>query len=305
MRFELAGSLIHPDPLVIKYDANADFDTLQHIALGFTHFEVICIGAAGGQGGRIGVPGTMAYISYGGAGGGGGFHRQRGLLLALPEVCSVIVGTAGAIGESHDTSGSFTTDGEDGSYSWFNGNTCMASGGKGGKRVQSIAAPGRTYAHGGDGGVGNRTNPGGGAKGGVAGYTGTGGTGVDGTPGEDGTLVLDIGEGGGGGAGGVGQYPGEQAETYCRASSGGRGSYNPADLSVYGPGSPPGNDDYAAGGFGGPLVADWAVIKEVKPGGASGAKASPLNGLPTVFGQSNGEYLPSANGVVIIRLTAE
>jgi hypothetical protein len=40
------------------------------------------------------------------------------------------------------------------------------------------------------------------------------------------------------------------------------------------------------------------------PGGASGAKAAPLNGLPTVYGQS-GARIPGSPGTVIIRLTAE
>jgi hypothetical protein len=42
----------------------------------------------------------------------------------------------------------------------------------------------------------------------------------------------------------------------------------------------------------------------VVPGGASGAKASPLNGLPTVFGQSRGG-MAGTPGVVIVRLTVE
>ena len=41
------------------------------------------------------------------------------------------------------------------------------------------------------------------------------------------------------------------------------------------------------------------------PGGASGAKASPLNGLPTVYGQSKGTRVAGDPGIVVIRLTAE
>ena len=97
MRFELAGSLIHPDPLVLKFNSNANFDVLQYIDLGYTHFEVICIGGGGGRGGGIDTANTGTLIrSYGGAGGGGGFHRVRGLLSALPDTCPVVVGAGGA-----------------------------------------------------------------------------------------------------------------------------------------------------------------------------------------------------------------
>ena len=50
MRFELAGSLVHPDPLVIKFRTNQDFDPETYIDMGYTHFDVICIGAGGGMG---------------------------------------------------------------------------------------------------------------------------------------------------------------------------------------------------------------------------------------------------------------
>jgi hypothetical protein len=43
----------------------------------------------------------------------------------------------------------------------------------------------------------------------------------------------------------------------------------------------------------------------VLPGKASGAKAAPLNGLPTVFGQSAGSLVAGDPGVVVLRLTAE
>jgi hypothetical protein len=40
------------------------------------------------------------------------------------------------------------------------------------------------------------------------------------------------------------------------------------------------------------------------PGGASGAKAAPVNGLPYVFGKSIGALHASDPGTVVIRLTA-
>lgn len=278
MRLELAGTLIHPDPVVFRYETNDHFYPGNYMILEYTHFEVICIGAGGGMGGGIDTAGGGTLVrSVGGAGGGGGFHRVRGLLSALGGDCPIIVGLGGAIGNDHGSDPASTTNGSDGGYSSFNGTTCQASGGKGGKRAQTNSLSAATLADGGDGGVGNRTNPGGGALGGVAGAPGT-----PGKAGADGTFFNNIGKGGGGGAGGLAQYGGA---TIILATTGGRGSFNPNDMSVYGPGGP--------------------VTSGYFPGGASGAKAAPLNGLPTVYGQSQGQHLPGLPGVVILRLTAE
>ena len=287
MRFELAGSLVHPDPLVIRFNNNDNFDVQKYIDLGYTHFDVISIGGGGGAGGGIDTANAGTLVrNYGGAGGGGGFHRVRGLLSALPSICPVVVGVGGSLGTGHASNPALTTNGGDGGGSSFNDTTCRASGGKGGKRAQSNSLTVTTVADGGDGGVGNRVIAGGGATGGVAGTPSATGPGpILSTAGADGTLFQNIGQGGGGGAGGVGKYGG--AGTTCNtASAGGRGAYNPGDTSVYGPGNNPAND---------PNTGSQSTI----PGGASGAKASPLNGLPTVYGQSG------SPGTVIIRLTAE
>lgn len=293
MRFELAGSLVHPDPLVIKFNSNQNFDVQKYIDLGYTHFDVICIGGGGGMGGGIDQANAGTLVrNYGGAGGGGGFHRVRGLLSALPASVPVVVGAGGTLGAEHASNPALTTNGGDGGASTFNDTTCRASGGKGGKRAQSNSLTVATIADGGDGGIGNRIIAGGGAAGGVAGTPSATGPGpILGSVGADGTLFQDIGQGGGGGAGGVGKYGG--AGTTCNAAtSGGRGAYNPGDTSVYGPGDTPGNDPSSGS-------------QNIVPGGASGAKASPLNGLPTIFGQSKGERLVGDPGTVILRLTAE
>lgn len=294
MRFELAGSLIRPDPLVIKFNANQNFDVQKYIDLGYTHFDVICIGGGGGMGGGIDTANSGTLLrSYGGAGGGGGFHRVRGLLSALPIPCPVVVGAGGSLGTEHVSNPASTTDGGDGGLSSFNNTACRASGGKGGKRVTTnVWPPTATGANGGDGGVGNRATAGGGAQGGLAGTPTATGPGTPGTVGADGTFFQDIGQGGGGGAGGVGKYPGPGGITCNAATAGGRGSYNPGDTSVYGPADTPGNDPTSGS-------------QNVLPGGASGAKASPINGLPTVYGQSKGERLVSDPGTVILHLTAE
>lgn len=295
MRFELSGSLIRPLPVVLTYNGDATFDTLSYIDLGFTNFEIICIGGGGGHGGGIDTENTGTTVrSYGGAGGGGGFHRIHGLLSALPDTCSIVVGTGGSVGVSQSGNPpnlGAVTDGSDGEASTFNTNTCRASGGKGGKRVQANSVTVSSDADGGEGGIGNRAIAGGGALGGMAGTPTANGPGTPGTNGVDGSISNNgvIGKGGGGGAGGVGTYAG----ITCNAgTSGGRGSYNPGDTLVYGPADTPDND------------VDTEAVGIV-PGGASGAKAVPLNGLPTVYGQSIGFGSAGNPGVVVIRLTAE
>lgn len=82
-------------PTALTFTENADFSVAEYVALGFTHYEAICIGAAGGDGGL--VPHSRNY-SYGGAGGGGGMHKASGLLADLPAVVPVAVGLPGAHG---------------------------------------------------------------------------------------------------------------------------------------------------------------------------------------------------------------
>jgi hypothetical protein len=292
MRFALAGSLIKPDPLLIKFNASQNFDASGYISKGYTNFDVICIGGGGGMGGGIDTANTGTQVrSYGGAGGGGGLQWVQGLLSGLPAACPVVVGAGGSLGNEDVSNPGFTTDGGDGGYSSFNGTTCQASGGKGGQRVQSNSLTISTSANGGDGGVGGRTAAGGGASGGVVGTPTATGPGVAGVDGADGTWNGTIGQGGGGGAGGVGKY-GSGGTTCNAATAGGKGSYNPGDTSVYGPSDAPDTD---------PGSGSQSVI----PGGASGAKATPLNGLPYIYGASKGTRLPGDPGTVILRLTAQ
>jgi hypothetical protein len=98
-------------------------------------------------------------------------------------------------------------------------------------------------------------------------------------------LFGNIGQGGGGGAGGVGKYGGA-GTTLNAATKSGNGSYNAADLSVYGLGESPLEDPQTGS-------------DNVKPGTAAGAKAAPLTGLPFVYGRSG---MP---GIVVVRLTSE
>jgi hypothetical protein len=291
MRFELAGNLIHPDPIVITLTNGVPFAPQGYLNAGYTNFDVICIGAGGGMGGGINSENTGNQIrSSGGAGGGGGLHRVQGLLSALPMECPVVIGSGGSIGTEDIASPAFTTDGGDGGYSSFNTDTCKASGGKGGKRVQINSFTVTTQANGGDGGVGGQTAAGGGGKGGTPGVPSATGPGVAGKDALSGNWDGTIGQGGGGGAGGVAKF-GSPPVTCNAGTAGGNGSYNPGDLTVYGPGTAQGVE--AATG-----------AASTMGGSGGGAKAAPVNRLPNVYGSSQSHMAPGNSGVVVIRLTA-
>jgi hypothetical protein len=139
-RVELAG-LGGPIPTVALSDPNLDenlapqafllttgnFLKADWVGLGYTHYEVMCIGGAGGNGsdGGSGIAWPYYYTPptptsgghliqhwydafvgtpqiFGGAGGGGGLHRVAGLLADLPAVTPVVVGAAGAQGVRGD-----------------------------------------------------------------------------------------------------------------------------------------------------------------------------------------------------------
>ena len=289
MRLELAGSIILPNDIVLTFTSNQNFIPQTYLDLGYTHFEVICIGGGGGAGGGIdtGNIGTLVR-SYGGSGGGGGLHRVKGLLEALGPTCPIVIGAGGIAGVNHASNPSLVGSGGNGGATTFNGTTCQASGGTGGFGVRTNGLTLDPQGWGGTGGVGGRTTAGGGASGGAT-YANPNMTVVQSAiAGVDGTYADGIGQGGGGGAGGIGKYP---STIMINGSPGGRGSYNATDISVFGPG--------------GGISKDPLMGVTIVPGGASGAKASPLNSLPYVYGQSKGGRLPGDPGVVVIRLTSE
>lgn len=78
-----------------------DFLKQDYVGLGYTHFEVWCIGAVGGAGGSY-LESSAFYThgskNYGGGGGGGGLHHVAGLLADLPDATPVVVGQAGIDG---------------------------------------------------------------------------------------------------------------------------------------------------------------------------------------------------------------
>lgn len=74
-----------------------DFLKADYVGLGYTHFEAVCIGAAGGRGGDL-LTGRSSQWVYGGAGGGGGLHRVAGTLAELSDATPVVIGEVGADG---------------------------------------------------------------------------------------------------------------------------------------------------------------------------------------------------------------
>ena len=106
-----------PEPLVVVLEDGDVFHKSEYLALGYNRFEVICIGAAGGDGGSIfqylhktidrqkSPPTSGVLLNYlvrrfgiGGAGGGGGMHRIKGRLALLPANVPVVVGEPGTDG---------------------------------------------------------------------------------------------------------------------------------------------------------------------------------------------------------------
>jgi len=281
MRFELSGSISRAEPHAENLKTG-NFIPSDWMDLGYTNFDVICIGGGGGRGGGIDTQNTGTLIrNYGGEGGGGGYHRVQGLLSELPSTVPVVVGTPGAAGADHVSNPALTTDGGNGGASSFNTNLCMASGGMGGKRAQTATTTAATLADGGAGGIGNRTAVGGGGLGGHCGDPDDDPS--TSTDGEDGPIIDDIGHGGGGGAGGIATYAGV---SYLEATVGGRGSYNPDDLLVAGDGEDP-QEDPGTG------------IDAIKPGRGGGATASPLTGLPYNYGRAG------VAGAVVIYLSSK
>lgn len=199
-------------PLALLLEDGDVFTAEDYISLGYTNFEVFCIGAAGGRGGTFYSMRTDPTYS-GGAGGGGGLHRVTGLLVDLPDTVAVDVGQPGSNGRDAgsgwpknavlDGSGYPATPlslfdnpsyisalpGNDGGASSF-GDVCKASGGKGGGVARQgpwvrmpygpddyltwqVSVNGRAIpGDGGEGGLGNRVLAGGGSAGGVSSWSG-------------------------------------------------------------------------------------------------------------------------------------
>lgn len=107
-------------PLWVPILEEGTFTPADYLAMGYTHFEAICIGAVGGRGGSGGtgvswpeetvggithyhdpyIDTSLAwgnqYHGWGGGGGGGGRQKVTGRLDELPSTVPVVVGQPGA-----------------------------------------------------------------------------------------------------------------------------------------------------------------------------------------------------------------
>jgi hypothetical protein len=290
MRCELSGYGGPLPPLVLNLVNIVPFLKEEYVDLGYTNYDVMCIGGAGGDGGgadaQIFITELETFRIFGGAGGGGGLHRVQGLLSALPASCEVYVGSVGNDGYTVDNEEFvdevLSTPGTDGGRSSFNGTTCQASGGKGG--MESYPTDNTRYGKGGDGGLGNTIVAGGGGDGGVGGYSAFVGAAPTFVHGEDGGWDGSIGGGGGGGGGGYIWGTGSGV-----ASKGGRGSYTVNTNLVYGPGGDTSN--YTHGPY----------TEKIIPGEGGGATVIPITTQRLVYGSRIARAI--RNGVVVIRLT--
>ena len=232
-------------PLTLILPNGSVFLKADYIIFGYTHYEITCVGGAGGKGGLTDMWGAsydFEVRSFGGAGGGGGMQVVAGELEALPDSCAVVSGAAGVAGADgvrgyNKTSATYSKytrglAGGNGGASSFGGTICRASGGKGGQPSQiDDETPSNKNSvrevwdgtkwirdplpggNGGQGGNGGTTTVGGGGDGGIVipGVRVPASGSHDNTPSsrtppEDGIWDGAVGEGGGGGTGGTDAY---------------------------------------------------------------------------------------------------
>lgn len=317
MRMKLAG---FGGPIFMYLTDGVPFVKAAYVALGYTNFDVICIGAAGGFGGGLNAGIEDPHLSYtydhlrtyGGAGGGGGYYRKRGYLNDLPNSCAVVVGVPGTDSSNVRTYTDIPdlVDGENGAASSFNGDFCIAAGGEGGKAAYLWDDEYPRGGNGGRGGTGNTDVSGQGALGGTSEHH------LDEsillTPGANGLWdpATQIGGGGGGGAGCAGRYAGTGIPGLIRStnpSEGGAGAYNAIDSSAYAfkgrvqralDADEFDSDFIDYGAFEG---SDGIDVYKI-PGAGGGATTLYLNSLLLTFGsRANGG---AGYGAILIRLTA-
>lgn len=295
MQMKLQKHQIASLPLYIEWtNAWAIWDRSLYSMAGYTDFDVVLIGAAGGQSG-IAWGDTAHNISMRGAGGGGGgVLRAQGKLAVLPAQCGIFVsGTGGANGTDSATR-SKAGDGNAGYQTVFGPYTAYGGApGKGGDfKLETFRQVSFTGFHdvisvdipakGGDGGG---TNPQLGTKGlgGTSGHklwdndldeivTGTyadNAATVAATAGTSGSTTLADGtvlSGGSGGGGGAGAFHMNGTQQYA-SGAGGNG----------------------AGGTGQPLGANGAAAGTTTGGGGGGGNSQPVKGSVDYHGTGSGD----------------
>lgn len=220
MRIHLKGYTPAEESIVIQL-STGNFVKDNWVALGYTSFEVLCIGGSGGMGGSAGGH-TSPYddntVFFGGGGGGGGMHYVTGLLSSLASSTAVVIGAAGVDGTDTLSINTAATSGTSGGATTFGGTLCRASGGLGGAGGGTVI-----YPPGGQGGNGGTTVAGGG---GLPGDLNAGRQSA-----VDGTYDGLIGQGGGGGIGTIATYPNYDLKLYTPPSIGSAGQ-NPQNVNI-------------------------------------------------------------------------
>lgn len=226
------------DPLVYKYTAAGSFDKRNKaLMFGFTQYDAILVGAAGGYGGQATSSSYIAtYTAFRAGGGGGGMLRLQDSLAKLALSEPITVGAVGAAGANSTNDGQ-AGNGGNGGTTTFKGQS--AYGGGGGKGAKWKTGPAyhkdKSIYPTNDGGAGggNTAGLGAGGVGGTGGYyyhavdTGTTSTSVSTSP-TAGTYVAGgtapvIG-GGKGGGGGPGDNTGVAGDAPRAGADGANGS---------------------------------------------------------------------------------
>ena len=267
-------------PPLLKFTSPGTFyfDRTAFIAAGYTNYELMVVGAAGGRAGdaRGDAPTNINRV-FGAGGGGGGSIKASGLLTSLSSITTLVVGSTGSIGAVGGEAVK-AGDGGDGGNSSFG--SLVAYGGKGatGGKVsdEGVIASHPTYSLpsiGGDGG-GNSGSYGAAGDGGEQGYSHRVGSDYVYEPAVNPTNGTGTVNGGCGAGGGGGRFT-SGGTIKNQADPGANGAVGSGFDSSGG--SPVGNN----GGTGG------------------GANIQPITGVAEYFGGGTG-YL---DGVVVIKLS--
>lgn len=213
-----------------------------YVMAGYTDFDVMVVGGAGGPTGRVQTTDDYFFIS---SGGGGAMYRKSGKLKDLPSVCNYFVGAAGTKGADKLPLGTagYCGYGTDGQASWFGydqySNWARGEGGGRGERGY-VSQSTMSWGQGGFGGGYGNASGGEGAGSGVAGTDGglvvgsdyvysTGGGGSTGLVKSDGVTLeaARAGKAGAVGAGNIYRAPGEAIQSTNFSGGGGGANIAP------------------------------------------------------------------------------
>jgi hypothetical protein len=254
-------------PAIVKKTTpqSGNWDRRLHMMAGYTQYQCVLVGAAGGDSGRCNANSTNIVYEYGC--GGGGSLVFSGTLQSLADLTPFVVGAEGADGADHGDN-TLGGSGKDGGSSSFAGKS--AYGGKGATGGKINVVTGANTWQRGVGGDGGLNSEGLGTVGvGGAGHTDDRDNGTAGTWGTSGTI-----SGGGGGGGGAARMLIDNDTKYM-AASGGTGSNG------------------SGFGDGGQDFNNWG-------GAGGGFNVEIVTGVDERYGRRNA---PHPDGVVILKMS--